>query len=481
MKTFGITQSVCGTGMKTFGITQSVCGTCRRLVPAKIVSDGTDVYFQKFCPEHGQQRHRVRSNPDDYLNAQRHVKPAWMPREHAGRTDVACPSGCGFCQRHEQHLCMPIVEITSRCDLRCPVCLVDAGAPRDMTPEKFRRLLDALVRAEGQVDVLNLSGGEPLLHPELLPLVDEALARSEIVRVSISTNGLALLEQPELLGRLRQRNVVVSLQFDGFDDRAYQVLRGRRLLQQKLRILELLADSGISTSLTVTAAGGVNDDQFPRLLEYFFAQPHVVSMMIQPVAFAGRAEGLSLPAGRLTIPDVVELLGGAGVPPVRAEDFQALPCSHPLCFSLAFYIILDGGGAVSLAKLVDAPRWLDMLANRTIFGLDESEHQRIKDMIYELWSGPAGVAPDSEAVIRTLRGVLKEMAARQFDPRQAFAISERRVKSIFIHAFQDAETFDLARVRRCCNAYPQPDGTLVPACVQNVLRRTAPAARASGR
>ena len=44
-------------------------------------------------------------------------------------------------------------------------------------------------------------------------------------------------------------------------------------------------------------------------------------------------------------------------------------------------------------------------------------------------------------------------------------------KSIFIHAFQDAETFDLARARRCCNAYPQPDGSLMPACVYNVLRR----------
>ena len=162
-----------------------------------------------------------------------------------------------------------------------------------------------------------------------------------------------------------------------------------------------------------------------------------------------------------------------------------LPCGHPLCFSLAFYIMLDGagpnGGTVSLTRLIDASQWLDMLANRTVFGLDEEEHQRMKDMIYDLWSGPAGTAPDSEAVIKTLRGVLDEMATQQFDPRRAFAITERRVKSIFIHAFQDGETFDLARVRRCCNAYPLPDGTLVPACVHNVLRRNTLSAHASER
>ena len=91
------------------------------------------------------------------------------------------------------------------------------------------------MRAERQIDVLNLSGGEPLVHPELLDFLDEALARPEIVRVSISTNGLRLLERPDLLEAIRQRHVVVSLQFDGFDDRVYQMLRGSKLAARKLR------------------------------------------------------------------------------------------------------------------------------------------------------------------------------------------------------------------------------------------------------
>jgi 7,8-dihydro-6-hydroxymethylpterin dimethyltransferase len=455
--------------MKTLGITHSVCPECSRIVPAKIIEQLDEVCFEKFCPEHGVARNLIRRDMDDYLRTLRYVKPAWVPETFAGDCSAPCPTGCGYCQRHEQHLCMPIIEITSRCDLTCPICLVDAGRNWDISMAEFNHLLDVLIAAERQIDILNLSGGEPLMHPELLALVDTALSRAEIVRVSISTNGLALLRQPELVKHLQDRNVVISLQFDGFDQAVYEVLRGRPLLEQKMKMLEILRESGISTSLTMTAAGGVNEDQFPTVLDYFFANSHIVSLMIQPLAFAGRGKKLDGSVKRLTIPDIVKLLASTGISQICESDFLPLPCSHPLCFSLAFYLMLDDGNKIAIGKLLDASQWLDMLANRTVFGLDEGEQQRMKDLIYDLWSGPAGNAPDSEAVMRTLRNILDEMAAKKFDPRRAFSITERRIKSIFIHAFQDAETFDLARVRRCCNAYPQPNGTLAPACVHNVL------------
>jgi len=457
--------------METLGVTQSACAECRRIVPAKVVTDGRDVYFRKFCPEHGESQCLVRSSVEEYLAAQRCVKPAWVPRQAAGDAEEPCPEGCGYCARHEQHLCLPIMEITSRCDLSCPVCLADAGRPWDLSLAEFNAILDGLLRAEGQIDVLNLSGGEPLVHPELLAILDAALSRREVVRVSISTNGLRLLAEPALLGELSRRNVVVSLQFDGFDERAYEVLRGRRLLAEKLRLLEMLGEAGVSTTLTMTAAAGVNDDQFPRMLEALFAREHLVSMMIQPLAFAGRGRNLAGSARRLSIPDVVRLLGAAGHPAVSAADFAPLPCSHPLCFSLAFYLMLDGGGAVAVNRLVPAGTIMDRLANRTFYGLDPGEYCRLKELVYELWSGPAASAPDSPAVLETVRGILRRVAAAPFDPRRTFTLAERRVKSIFIHAFQDADTFDLARARRCCNGYPQPDGRVIPACVYNVLRR----------
>ena len=346
--------------------------------------------------------------------------------------------------------------------------------------DEFRAVIGSLIRAEGQVRVLNLSGGEPLLHPQLLDFVDEALSHPEIVRLSISTNGLRILEDRSLLEELRAREVVVSLQFDGFGDRVYEVLRGRPLLKEKLEILDLLGESGITTSLTMTAAGGVNEDQFGQMADLLFSRPHIVSITIQPLAFAGRAAAMKRQVPRLTIPDIVGALGAAGHAAVSAHDFIPLPCSHPLCFSLAFYLMTDRG-AVSFNRLVEADSLLSAIANRVFLGLDPDEHARLKEMIYAIWSAPVAAVPDSKAVLAALRGALRELSRATtaaslpgFDARRAFAVGERRVKSIFVHAFQDEETFDLARARRCCTAYPQPDGRLVPICVHNLLGRRHP-------
>jgi len=359
--------------------------------------------------------------------------------------------------------------------------------------------------------VLNLSGGEPLLHPRLFDLIDECLSRKEIVRVSVSTNGLALARDPKLADGLKKRDVVVSLQFDGFDDNIYASLRGRPLLREKQAALDLLAAKDMTASLTMTVAGGVNETALPSVLRYYFSQPHLVSLMLQPLAYVGRAAdwpgrggdaprytdaGAKVeerdirapvrradsdwrtpsPEYRLTIPTLVRILGDADVPPVAAEDFVPLPCSHPLCFSLAFYLMLDDGGAVSMNRLADASTLMDALSNRVVFGLDAREHEKLKAMIYDLWSGPVGAVPEGKSIMGTLKGILRQLTGRRdaccsFDPRNAFQLAERRVKSVFIHAFQDVDTFDLARVRRCCQGYPQRDGRILPACVRNCRPR----------
>jgi hypothetical protein len=438
--------------------------------------ENDSVFLRKFCGDCGEDRAMIRRGVGEYLGAHRYVKPAQFPDGFAGDETKPCPDGCGFCNRHEQHLCMPIIEITSRCNMTCPVCIADAGRGWDMSMEEFSQILDSLLAAERQVDVLNLSGGEPLIHRRLLEIVDEALSREEIVRVSISTNGRRLLDDDGLLEALAERNVVISLQFDGLDDDVYQMLRGEPLAEEKRRILDALEAADVATSLTMTLAGGVNESQLDEAVSCLLGRDHVLSLMIQPLAFAGRGAQMTGAVRRLSIPDVVRMLGETANPAVRSEDFVPLPCSHPLCFSLAFYLRLDDGGAASIAGMLDAPNLLDAVANRTVFGLDEQEFERLREMVYDLWSGPAGAAPDGQAVMSTLSGIMRELSCRTgcFDPRRAFGLAERRIKSIFIHAFQDADTFDLARVRRCCNAYPQPGGKLIPACVHNVMGRKDP-------
>lgn len=453
---------------RLIGQTTAVCPVCRRLTPGRQSAGDDGVHLRTFCPEHGEHERRIHSDAGRWLAEERYVKPAWIPRRHDGDAGKPCPEGCGHCARHEQHLCMPIVEITGRCDLACPICIADAGRGADLSEAAFAGILDRLLQAEGQIDILNLSGGEPLLHPRLLALVDLALARSGIVRVSISTNGLRLLEEPDLARELARRRVTVSLQCDGLDDDVTLRLRGRAMAEAKRRILDLLAAEDCSTSLVATLARGINENSVRELLDLLFGRSHIVSLMIQPLAYAGRARSFPGRDDPLDIAACIKLLGAAGHPAVAADDFVPLPCSHPRCFSLAFYLAAGPGRAVAVNRLFDADRLLDVVANRTVFGLDPDEFRTMQDLLYELWSGPSGQAPDLQPTLDAVRALLRRQSCC-FDPRQVLSTSERLVKSVFLHGFQDPGTFDLARLRRCCNAYVLADGRMVPCCAHNVL------------
>jgi uncharacterized radical SAM superfamily Fe-S cluster-containing enzyme len=453
------------------GQTTAVCPQCRRLLPGRLAARDGAVRLRTCCPEHGEIERAIHSDPARWLAEEHYVKPAWIPRLHDGDAAKPCPEGCGHCARHEQHLCMPIVEITRRCDLACPICIADAGgreADGDLEPAAFAHALDRLLAAEGQIDILNLSGGEPLLHPRLLELVDLAQARPGVVRVSLSTNGLRLLEDPALFAALVARRVTISLQCDGLDDAMTTRLRGRPLAAAKRRILDLLAAADCPTSLVMTLARGVNEGRCRELLDLLFDRPHIASLMVQPLALAGRAAAWrdEVP---LDVAAAIRLLAAAGHPAVAADDFVPLPCSHPRCFSLAFYLSAGAGRGLAVNRLLPAGRLLDALANRTVFGLDPEEFRTMQDLLYELWSGPVGQGPDARAALDAVRGLLRRMSCCGFDPRTVLAGAERTVKSVFIHGFQDTGSFDLARLRRCCNAYVQPDGRLIPCCARNVL------------
>lgn len=469
--------------------TISTCGRCGRLLLARVHEKKGAVWFHKECPDHGPQDVRVHPDAARYLELGRYHRAGSRPLCFA--TDArGCPGSCGLCPEHEQHVCMPIVEITGRCNLACPICLVGGGASRGpagrptagaggarglgtdhlMSVEDVRRTLDGLVASEGQIDVLNLSGGEPTLHPKFREIVDECVSRDEILRVSVSTNGLPLLDDPRLLEHLARRNVVISLQFDGASDETWRRLRGRPLLDEKLRILDRAARLDLPVSLTMTVVTGVNDGLVGDAVGLLFERDHILSVMFQPAAYAGRASRMERPTDAATVTDVVRSLDGTRGGLVSSRHFSPLPCSHPACFSLAYYLRVDGGGFVPVKELVSVDRYLDILQNRAILGTDPEGFEAVREAVYALWSGPSALAPDSRSALAAIRRLIESISCcGGFRPKVAMALVERSIKSIFVHGFMDRHTFDLARARKCCNVYAQADGRLIPACVRNCL------------
>ena len=90
------------------------------------------------------------------------------PSRSSSRHQVehGCPTDCGTCDDHEQHTCLPIVEVTDHCNLECPICIVDNQYSQPhASPRRSRASSTRLVANEGQCESIALSGGEPTSHP----------------------------------------------------------------------------------------------------------------------------------------------------------------------------------------------------------------------------------------------------------------------------------------------------------------------------
>ncbi len=383
--------------------------------------------------------------------------------------NTGCPTSCGLCPQHQQHTCVPLLEITDRCNLDCPECLVGRSGRGDLSLQQVRKIVDRLVLYEGQINMLNISGGEPTVHPEFLAIVQEA-HRPEVGVVSVSTNGLALARDEDLIRALRDSDTVISLQMDGLRPETYRRLRGREdLADIKRRLVDRILQIGARLSLTFTLARGINEDELEGVLDMLFDNDGILSMMIQPQAHTGRAghEVEVDPRRTQTIPDAVRLLAAGSRGRLEQGDFTPLPCSHPTCFALTYLLRAEGGRLVPLPRIIEAGAYLDIIKNQALLNTDTDTLLRIQDSLYNLWSSD-GMIPDREPVLKTVRDILLELnRLNGEDHGEVLDLGTRHVKSIFIHHFMDRYTFDLSRAVKCCNHYPQVDGRLLPACVRN--------------
>ncbi len=452
--------------------TTSCCPECRTLVPARIVVRDGRVFLEKLCPVHGIRAALICSDAAWYRESRAYVKPGQLPLARSVDAFRGCPDSCGSCPEHRQHACLPVVEITSACDLDCPVCLKNRKRPFRMTIGEYRSLLDRLFACEGEVPLMNLSGGEPTVHPDFGSFVRISAERG-VMQTSVSTNGLRLRRDPALRALFRETGAIAALQFDGFDPEAYRRLRGADLLSLKRETIGLLEEDGVRYCLTATVMRGVNEGEIGKIADFFF-RSKALSLMFQPAAFTGAASALDAGAGRLTIPDVVREIERSRF--VRPGDFNPLPCSHYSCFALAYYLKIDDGRFLSLKEFLGRENYLRVIANQVLPGLEEDGFSVIKERIYDFWSA-ADAGGDNERILRRIRDILRELSATSFSPKRAFELGSASMKGIFIHHFMDAETFDLGRLMKCCNPYPQADGRLVPMCAQNIFFQDGDAGR----
>ena len=216
-----------------YDVVLSICSTCYRKIEGKTVFQDGKVYLLKRCPEHGNERVLIADDVDYYRRSREvFIKPPEMPLIYNTPVRWGCPYDCGLCTDHEQHSCLTLVEICDYCNLRCPVCYASSGPERQHFRDlaTIERMLDAVVRNEGQPDVVQLSGGEPTEHPDFFAILERAKARP-IRHLMVNTNGVRIAQDEAFVRHLAEyaEDFEVYLQFDSFGRDALMELRGADL------------------------------------------------------------------------------------------------------------------------------------------------------------------------------------------------------------------------------------------------------------
>jgi len=364
----------------------------------------------------------------------------------------------GLGPSHQQHSCVFLLDVTTQCNLSCPACFTSSSpAASQYLPLRavVRAVETAIAREDGRLDMVMISGGEPSVHPEIVAILD-ALAPLAVTRILLNTNGVRLANDDAFLAaltRLRDR-VEVYLQYDGTREETHHALRGTDLRTTKRRAVERLSQARVFTTLVATVAE-VNAGEIGAILDTAFATPYVGGVMFQPVFASGRAPHVD-PMRRVTTTGVLRRIEEQTAGRVKAHDLIALPCSHPDCCSIG-YFLGDGRGAFrSLAAIVgedDLKRSLSVFGNSIAF--TESLAQ-VRAALGSVMSESMTLSrPELVGHLKTICtacdvGGFGEMLKLAFVPGASARFVGERVKRVTIKHFMDANTLITERLEQCC-------------------------------
>ena len=443
-----------------YDVAVSICSTCYRKVEGKIVFQAGCVYMLKRCPVHGEQRVLLADDVEYYRRCREvFIKPPEMPLRFNTPVRWGCPYDCGLCADHQQHSCLSLIEVTDHCNLQCPICYAASGPSRQQyrSLDHIQRLIDAVVRNEGEPDVVQISGGEPTIHPDFFAILDRAKA-APIRHLMVNTNGIRIATDEAFAKRLAEYmpDFEVYLQFDSFERQALLELRGADLRDVHRRALDRLNALGVSTTLVVTLKKGLNDGEVGRIIDFALEQPCVRGVALQPIQAAGRLEAFDPATDRLTLSEVRRrILEQTAV--FRPEDVLPVPC-HPDSLAMAYALKCDGK-VVPLTGLIDPRTLIEGGRNTIVYEQDEA----VRDGVFRLFA--TNHSPKSGAGrLRDLLCCLPHLDV----PAQ---LGYQNIFRVIIMQFIDAYSFDVRSVKKTCVHIVHPDGRLIPFDTYNLFYR----------
>jgi uncharacterized radical SAM superfamily Fe-S cluster-containing enzyme len=442
-----------------YGQTTSLCETCLALIPAKIVIEGERVYYLKRCRDHGVRKTLVSTDSAYYKLCHDYLKPGDRPRTLQTRTEHGCPYDCGLCPDHEQHSCLALIDVTDSCNLTCPVCYSDSSPARTKhrSLSEVEAMMDTLVASEGEPDLVQFSGGEPTIHPQILEIL-AAAKRRPIRHLMINTNGLRIAREPGFVERLAELKpgFEVYLQFDSLRPAALRTLRGADLSEVRLQALEQLERHGISTTLVVVVKRGVNEDELGDIVQWALRWRCVRGVTFQPIQDAGRNEGFDGAEDRVVLSEIRRRIIDAGTP-FSEGDIIPLPC-NPESIAIG-YAFRSGDRIAPITSFFPKDMLVDALPNAITFEKYPDLHKRVFEF-FSLSTAQCNTPEKLEALLCCLPQVPVPEGT-----------GYENIFRVAIVEFLDAYNFCIGRVKRSCIHFVTPAGHIIPFDTYNLFYR----------
>ncbi|MDF2956538.1 MAG: C-terminal domain of the GTP 3' 8'-cyclase MoaA [Candidatus Alkanophagales archaeon MCA70_species_1] len=473
--------------------TKSLCPECLSVIPAEVYEEGGKILIRKRCEEHGEFEDIYWADAELYkrFSAFESVGKGFATRA----AERGCPYDCGLCPAHKTTTLLANIDVTNRCNQRCPTCFANAAASGRLyepSQDEIWKMLEVLRSEVPPCPAVQFAGGEPTVRSDFVELVKMA-KKLGFAQIQVATNGIMLAKSVEFCERLVHAGLhTVYLQFDGVKEEAYEKLRGRRVLKTKLKAVENCRAGGIrSVVLVPTLARGVNDDQIGDIIRYAVENLDVVrGVNVQPVSFTGRIDKSELRKLRITIPDFIKLVEEQTDGQIPKESFYPVPAVvpvsrfveawkgepqvaftvHPHC-GAATYVFVDGKRLIPITDFVDVEGILEFLKEKA----EELERARLpalaKLKVAISAAKQINKFIDAEKAPSGAESMRKVIDILTRGDRESTAEFHRRTLFIGCMHFMDPYNFDIKRVQRCGIHYVTPDLRIIPFCTYNTLHR----------
>ncbi|MFA6088405.1 MAG: radical SAM protein [Candidatus Woesearchaeota archaeon] len=463
--------------------TISICPVCLLQISAKIIIKNNQVFLKKFCKSHGETEELLEEDAAYHLSKKEFDKPGTISKTQT-KIDKGCPFDCGLCPNHDQHTCISLIEVTNACNLNCPVCYAGCGNMTNKKNEvnnnyifylslsKISKMIDFLLDSEnGKAEILQISGGEPTLHPDIIKII--SLAREKgISYVMLNTNGIRIANDEEFVKQLAnfKGKFEVYLQFDSFSDKTNNFLRGKDITSIKLKAIENLTKYNIPVTLVCTVQNKVNDSELGKILRFGMDTKGIRGVNFQPIAFFGKfnnvenlKNNINITKDRITLSGVIQRIENQISDVFIKGDIVPLPCNVQRV-AVSYLFRSKNKKFIPITRTIKVKSYLPLIDNTFMFDADSILKNKSKSIFScDCFANKINLAA------KISRFLPSDFLLWSSDKKLSFI--DNNTFRVSISSFIDVYNFDLKSMQKECVHVITPDFKKIPFSAYNMFYR----------